>query len=121
MSDERLRRHLTDAPFMPGYLKTHWPNLLTTLIAMLLTGVFNVAVTVTTINSRLNRVEERVTALEKAQPEKIAWQAEQDHNAIKAMQDDARVTQANIAQINNTLSVLNTKMDAALDQLKRKQ
>ena len=102
------------------YLKTNWPHLLLTLVASVFSTAFALGFAWAVFGNRLANAEHRLDDIETTHVQETHWQVQQNTIAITAIQADARRSDAEIAQINTRLGVIDAKLDAIAETLKRR-
>jgi Tfp pilus assembly protein PilO len=98
------------------YFKQHWPHLLVSLLASTFALGFGWAV----LGDRVANAERRLDEINLAHVAQTRWQVDQDAVSIAAIRADARQTEAAVAQINTKLGVIDAKLDALTEAVKRK-
>ena len=102
------------------YLKEHWPHLLLTLLGSASSTAFALGFAWAVLGNRLAGSERRLDEIEATHVAETHWQVQQNTAAIVAIQCDARRTEAEVAQINTRLGVIEAKLDAIAETLKRR-
>ena len=103
------------------YLKDNWPHLLLTLIGSVFSTAFALGFAWAVFGNRMANAERRLDEIEGTHVCETRWQVQQNTAAIAAIQQDNRQTEASIAQINTRLGVIDAKLDAIAETLKRRQ
>jgi uncharacterized membrane protein YccC len=102
------------------YLKTHWPHLLATLLGSVVSTAFALGFASATTGSRLTNAERRLEEVDKSRVAETRWQVQQNTAAIAASQLEARQTESLVAQIHTRLGIIDRKLDAIAEALKRR-
>lgn len=102
------------------YLRDNWPHLLLTLIASVFSTAFALGFAWAVFGNRVANAEHRLDEIDAANIQETHWQVQQNTAAIAAIQLDARRTEAEVAQINTRLGVIDAKLDAIVEAVKRK-
>jgi hypothetical protein len=102
------------------YLKEHWPHLLLTLLGSAASSAFVLGFAWAMLGSRLASAERRLDEIDGAHVAETRWQVQQDEVAVGVIRSDARRTEAEIAQINTRLGVIEAKLDAIAETLRRR-
>ena len=102
------------------YLKDNWPHLLFSLLASLCSTAFALGFAWALEGNRLSNVEHRLDELETLHLAETQWQVRQNTSSIVVIQSDERRTEAEVAQINTRLGVIDAKLDAIAETLKRR-
>jgi len=102
------------------YLKANWPHLLVTLIGSAVSTSFALGFAWAVLGSRLANCERRLDDIEATHVAETRWQVQQNTAAIAAIQIDARHTESEVSQINTRLGVIDAKLDAIAETLKKR-
>jgi hypothetical protein len=102
------------------YLKDNWPHLILTLIGSVFSTAFALGFAWAVFGNRVANAERRLDEIEATHIQETSWQVEQDTAAISAIQQDNRRTESSIAQINTRLGVIDAKLDAIAETLRRR-
>jgi hypothetical protein len=100
------------------YLKANWPHVLLTLVGAVASSAFALGFAWAMLGGRVATAERRLDEIDKAHVPETAWQVQQHAATLTSLQSDARANDAQIAQINTRLGVIDAKLDAIADALK---
>jgi hypothetical protein len=102
------------------YLKDNWPHLLATVVCSLLSTAFALGLASATVGNRVSNIEHRLDEANLASVPETRWEVQQNIATIAALRADSRQTEASVAQINTRLGVIDAKLDAIAEAVKRK-
>ncbi|HET6249917.1 MAG TPA: hypothetical protein VFE47_19665 [Tepidisphaeraceae bacterium] len=102
------------------YLKDNWPHLLLTILGSAISTAFALGFAWALVGSRIANAERRLDEIEAAHVQETRWQVVQNTANITAIENDQRRTEADVAQINTRLGVIEAKLDAIAETLKNK-
>ena len=103
------------------YLKDNWPQLLLTILGSAVSTAFALGFAWAIVGNRIANAERRLDEIEANHVAETRWQVQQNTAAISAIQSDARRTESEVAQIDTRLGVIDAKLDAIAETLKRRE
>ncbi|MDB5353608.1 MAG: hypothetical protein JWN24_61 [Phycisphaerales bacterium] len=101
-----------------AYLKANWPHVLLTLLGAVASSAFALGFAWAVLGGRVATAERRLDEIDKAHVAETGWQVQQHAASLTSLQAEARANDAQIAQINTRLGVIDAKLDAIADTLK---
>jgi len=102
------------------FIKANWPNLLLTLLGSALSTAFALGFAWAALQDRIANAESRLDEIDKSPVAQTHWQVLQNTSAIGGLHEDGRRTAGDLAQINTRLGVIDAKLDAIAETLKRR-
>jgi hypothetical protein len=101
------------------FIKDNLPHLLLTILGSAVSTAFALGFAWAIVGSRITSAERRLDEIETAHVAETRWQVQQNTASILSIQGDERRTEAAVAQIDTRLGVIDAKLDAIAETLKR--
>ena len=102
------------------YLKENWPHLLLTLLGSASSTAFVLGFAWAVLGNRLANAERRLDEIDGAHVAETRWQVQEETAVVGAVRADSRRAETEIAQINTRLGVIDAKLDAIAETLRRR-
>lgn len=103
------------------FFKANWPQLLFSLMGSLVSTAFALGFGWAVLGNRVANAEHRLDEIDATHVAETHWQVQQNTSAVVALQSDGRRTESEVSQINTRLGVIDAKLDAIAETLKRHQ
>jgi tetrahydromethanopterin S-methyltransferase subunit G len=98
------------------FLKANWPHILLSLLPTAFALGFAWAL----LGNRVANAERRLDEIDAAHVVQTRWEVEQHTATLVGTQTDVRKTEAELSQINIRLGVIDAKLDAIAEELKKR-
>jgi hypothetical protein len=101
------------------FIKENWPHVLLIALTCAISSAFALGFAWAVVGNRVANAERRLDEIDAAHVAETRWQVQQHTADIAIIQHDARHTESEVALINTRLSIIEAKLDAIAETLKK--